>query len=198
METGGVKCWGWNEYGQLGDGTRQLRRSPVDVLGLSSGVTAVSAGSDHTCALLETGQVMCWGNNYDGQLGHDSTIRMSPEPVDVRELPDGVVGISAGGGASCAVLESGELKCWGCNVTSQLGFGWPHRRGVPTDLAGFTQEAAAVSAGAYHTCLVSDSGAVRPDRHGLLQLQPAAHRDPRSAFGRGRSLNGIQPLVRPA
>ena len=66
---GGVKCWGANASGQLGDGTNEKRNTPVNVLGVSGGVIAIAAGSEHTCALTTGGAMGCWGANSSGQLG---------------------------------------------------------------------------------------------------------------------------------
>lgn len=83
---GGVKCWGDNCDGQLGDGTHQNRHAPIDVLGLSSGFRIVKAWSDHTCALSTSGAARCWGENDDGELG-DGTTQSSPAPVVVIGVP---------------------------------------------------------------------------------------------------------------
>jgi hypothetical protein len=92
--TGGLKCWGLNDHGQLGDGTTTDRPTPVDVAGLSSGVTGIATGFFHTCAVLGNGGVKCWGWNAAGVLG-DGT----PTPTD-RLRPVSVVGF---GPAPCVV-----------------------------------------------------------------------------------------------
>jgi len=82
LATGTVSCWGGNNSGQLGDGTKTSQLTPVDVSGLSASVLAVALGGEHTCALLATGAVWCWGNNEMGQLGNGtSTTRLVPVQV---------------------------------------------------------------------------------------------------------------------
>jgi len=139
LQTGGVKCWGGNGSGEVGDGTTQSRRTPVDVIGLPTGVIAVTAASDHTCALLSGGEVRCWGGNANGQLGDGTTANRST-PTMVQGLDAGVAVISAGGlnyaGHTCALLASGRLKCWGDNQFGQLGDGTPVMRALPGPVIG--------------------------------------------------------------
>jgi hypothetical protein len=159
LSAGGVKCWGWNEYGQLGDGTTTDRTAPVDVTGLTSGVLAIDAGGGHTCALLSTGGVKCWGKNWYGQLG-DGTMTDSAVPVDVAGLDSEVSALSAGWFHTCALLITGEAKCWGYNAFGQLGDGTMIDRANPVSVAGIS-DVSKISTGGYHTCAVLGTGAVK-------------------------------------
>jgi hypothetical protein len=109
---GGVKCWGDNSEGQLGDGTFTDRNAPVDVSGLTSGVVSVSAGGEHTCAVTTTGGVKCWGENHPDyrQLGANTQFNTQSTPVDVIGLTSGVVSVDAGRNHTCAVTTAGGLN----------------------------------------------------------------------------------------
>ncbi len=156
---GGVQCWGYNGNGQLGDGTRSTRKNPVDVFGLTSGVAAISAGWDHTCALLNTGGVKCWGDNAFGEVG-DGTHTDALKPVSVSGLSSGVAAVSAGYDHTCALLNTGSVKCWGNNATGELGDGTARSRKIPVPVHGLSS-AASISAGYNHTCAVTTSGGAK-------------------------------------
>jgi len=121
--TGGVKCWGSNGSGQLGDGTRFRRMLPVDVVGLGGPVTAISAGASHTCAVLASGGLKCWGSNAFGQVGVVSIpeVNSHPTPVDALGLTSGIAGVAAGDYHTCAVTTAGAVKCWGTNQDGLIG-----------------------------------------------------------------------------
>jgi len=157
---GAVKCWGYNRYGQLGDGSTIDGAVPVDVSGLSSGMAAISTGSYHTCAVDQYGRVKCWGDNRYGQLG-DGTYNNSMVPVDASDLSSGAKAISAGGGHACALTPEGAVKCWGDNYYGQLGDGTHTNRNIPVDVSGLSSGVTAISAGQWHTCALTSEGAVK-------------------------------------
>ena len=159
MSGGGVKCWGDNESGQLGDGTTIDRHTPVDVSGLASGVAAISAGGAHSCA-LSSGGVLCWGYNTYGQLG-DGTTDMRHTPVAVSGLASGVTAISAGGGHTCALTSASAAVCWGYNGSGQLGDGTTTDRHAPVAVSGLASGVAAIAPGGAHTCALTTAGGVR-------------------------------------
>lgn len=152
--TGRVKCWGTNRYGELGDGTRRSRATPVTVLGVSDAVSVV-AGAWHSCSLTRSGRVRCWGLNTAGQLG-DGTTEIRSAAVEVLGV-QAAVSLAAGASSNCAVLASGEVKCWGSNSVGQLGNGTQIRQAIPVSVLG-VQSATAVYSRQSHTCAVLRNG----------------------------------------
>ena len=160
LSGGQVKCWGYNANGQLGDNTTTDRRVPTLVAGLS-GVAQISVGGAHTCALLTAATVKCWGYNKYGQVGDNTTTdRHKPAATPIAGLT-GVIAISAGGNHTCALTVAHAVRCWGDNLTGQLGDGTTTDRHKPaaTPIAGLTG-VVAISAGGSHTCAVLAAGTV--------------------------------------
>lgn len=160
--TSGVKCWGSNTHGELGNGTTARRRSTVavDVLGLEQGVRAIAAGKDHTCALTADGQVKCWGSNAHGQLGDGSIIDQNI-PVTVKGLTN-VTAIAAGAWHTCALTATGGVKCWGENSDGRLGDGTTINHNTLVDVAGLSKGIVAIAAGGGgHTCALTAQGGVK-------------------------------------
>jgi len=169
LSGGAVKCWGSNDYGQLGDSSTvnaTARAAPVDVSGLSSGVTAVELGQVHTCALLSTGAVKCWGYNNSGELGDGTSGNNRTYPVSVTDLT-GVTAIAAGNRHTCALLSNGTVKCWGYNWKGELGDGSTTARTSPVNVRTSSADASnltgvtAITASQYHTCALLSSGTVK-------------------------------------
>ena len=150
LSSGSVKCWGDNYNGQLGDGTTVDSSVPVQVQGITDAV-AISAGQNHSCALLGSGSVNCWGFNSYGELGNGTTAHSSV-PVQVQGITTAVA-ISTGRWHSCAVLADRTARCWGDNYNGQLGNGTTVYSSVPAQVKGIST-AATISAGWGHSCVV--------------------------------------------
>jgi alpha-tubulin suppressor-like RCC1 family protein len=234
---GQLKCWGHNAAGQLGQGDREDRGDnqgemgqalpPVDLgsgrailaAPFSDGVQgAIALGSLHTCALIDGGQVKCWGDNAAGQLGQgDRRPRAAREELGDQlgaiDLGTGrtAVALTAGLYHTCALLDTGAVKCWGDNRFGQLGIGAPDNRGgrpgemgddLPAVDLGSPAPARAIAAGAYHSCaLLADGGQVKCwgwNDHGQLGTGDARGRGlapadmgqalPRVSLGEGRQV----------
>lgn len=132
---GQVKCWGVNgEHGQLGDGTTMDRGAPTPVVGLPGRATDLAAGYVHTCALLEDGTIYCWGSNNYRQLGNTFQDWRSLTPVETQRFSSRPIQISGRGHHLCALLQNGQVHCWGANGNGQLGNGGAWRT-TPTGVA---------------------------------------------------------------
>ena len=125
LTNGTVTCFGYNDMGQLGQTPTQpaSSNSTPTVVTLAATATHVSVGKQFTCALLSTAAVRCFGDNASGQLGSGSSGSARNTPNEVTELTGTVVDVVAGAGHACAVMSTGEVRCWGFNDSGQLGIG---------------------------------------------------------------------------
>jgi alpha-tubulin suppressor-like RCC1 family protein len=158
MVQGGVRCWGYNASGQLGDSTSVSRSVPVGVKGLSGEVMAVATGWGHTCALLIDGSPLCWGSNIYGQLGSGVSAEIRFSPADVAGLARSAETVRAGGGQSCALTIYGDARCWGNNKYGQLGDGSAELRRTPVAAAGLAPDPRDIAVGWNHSCVVDSGG----------------------------------------
>ncbi|MEO8703341.1 MAG: hypothetical protein ABI867_25060 [Kofleriaceae bacterium] len=134
LDPTGVRCWGDNASGQLGNDTTMRSAVAVAVTGLAGPVAAVCGGLAHTCARLADGTVQCWGANLHGQLG-DGTTTERHTPVAVAGLT-GVAEVACGAEYTCARLTAGGVRCWGVNDHGQLGDGSTTERTSPVVVQG--------------------------------------------------------------
>jgi alpha-tubulin suppressor-like RCC1 family protein len=180
LDNGAVRCWGSGEYGKLGygntadvgDNETPGSIAPVD-LGTDRRAIAITIGKYFSCAELENGTVRCWGESFYGQLGYGNQTTIGDNeapslagPVDLGS-PHGALETAAGGNHSCALFDTGTVRCWGLNSSGQLGIGSTENigdnenpgAGGTVNLGGHS--AVEIAAGEAHTCALLDDGTVR-------------------------------------
>jgi alpha-tubulin suppressor-like RCC1 family protein len=172
LTAGSVNCWGFNEFGELGDGTTNERDTPVAVSAIR-GATAITAGNA-TCALLAGGSIDCWGGNGYGELGDGTTtgpevcvglvFTCSRTPVAVNGITDATA-IAAGVSHTCALLTDGSVDCWGSDFWGELGDGnsghgsFTQNTGTPVNVSSINS-ATAITAGESDTCALLAGGSI--------------------------------------
>jgi len=174
LSGGRVRCWGFNSNGELGRGNADAVGEGVPTatgdVDVGAPVTQIATGQHHTCALLEGGHVRCWGSNLSGQLGYGNTTAISasapPSAAGDVDVGGTVVQIKAGDASTCALLDTGAVRCWGDNSVGQLGRG-------NTDLIGDNETPASagdidlggtatkIAVGDHHACALLGTGSVR-------------------------------------
>jgi alpha-tubulin suppressor-like RCC1 family protein len=181
-----VKCWGFTGYQEvghpeklsIGDNVGEMAALDYVKLGINRTAKSISLGSNHVCAILDNDLVKCWGDNYRGSLGYDNNVQglwalgvSYRDPFDYVNLGVGrtAKSISAGDASTCAILDNGQLKCWGNNEFGQLGYDDTTSRGDKEgDIAalknvnlGVGRTAKSIAAGIRHTCVILDNNQVK-------------------------------------
>ena len=163
LADGGVACWGHGTSGNLGNGQTSNQSAPVRVHGLSEKVIALSAGQDHTCAILASGGVQCWGDNGFWQVRDSVGNGDVLEPTLVSGLGAKAIQIGTGESSTCALLANGSVACWGSDFYGEIGDGTGDANdaqktpGVVPGLAGVMQ----IAVGGHHTCALLTGGTVK-------------------------------------
>ncbi|MCL2825641.1 MAG: hypothetical protein FWD57_16735, partial [Polyangiaceae bacterium] len=159
-ESGTAMCWGDNSYGQLGNGKGgeygTKSQVPQAVVGLETGVVAISAGGGHSCAVTSAGSVECWGQHIFMQFFEEETISdLNAVPAQVLGPESGAVAVSSGYGHACALTSAGGAMCWGWNFSGQLGDGTRIDNETPQTVLGLEAGVLAVTGGTYFSCAIS-------------------------------------------
>ncbi len=178
-----LKCWGFNSEGQLGLGNAQTKgilptqmgdALPAVNVGTGRHATAIACGAAYTCAVLDNGQVRCWGHNVEGQLGQGTVVPYGTSPDDIGDnLPPVSLGtghtakaVAAGLYSTCVILDDSTMKCWGANNSGQLGQGDEVSRGdnpgelgdaMPPINLGTGRTVTQIAVGSHHACALLDN-----------------------------------------
>ncbi len=189
------RCWGQNNYGQLGNGTTANSTTPVAVSqgAMPAGVTlkSISVGLESTCAIASNDKAYCWGRNNVNQLGNGTTTNSaSPVAVSQGAMPAGatVKSISANYSYACAIASNDKAYCWGQNNYGQLGNGTTTNSATPVAVSQGAMPAGAtvksISASLENTCAIaSNDKAYCWGRNNVSQL------------GNGTNTNSTTPVA---
>ncbi|MCB1316470.1 MAG: hypothetical protein KDK27_10980 [Leptospiraceae bacterium] len=175
LETGSVRCWGLGTFGRLGYGNTNIigdDETPASAGDVNVGgiVTQISASNIHTCALLNTGSVRCWGYGDFGRLGYANTNNIGDDetPASAGDVDVGgtVIQIASGFHHTCALLDTGSVRCWGTGTNGQLGYG--NTNHIDDDESPATAgdvnvggTVTQITAGSNYTCALLNTGSVR-------------------------------------
>ena len=157
---GGLRCWGANDWYQVGVGRVGDRRYPRPPRGARFSTIAVTGGENHSCAVTAAHRLRCWGRNVEGQLG-TGDVAANPVPGPVGGPRPRYVAIAAGMDHTCALTAAGIVRCWGANAQGALGDGTTEPRNLPTLVTGLTGRQAQIGVGYQYSCALSRQGAVR-------------------------------------
>ncbi len=156
--SGVLKCWGANEYGQLGDGTITNRTTPTSVNSAQIFKKVMDNGGPSTCGQTTSNKVYCWGWGGGGQLGNGgSSQQLSPTQVDGGAV---YLKVETGGGQGCGINASSKLRCWGFNSYGQVGDNSTTARFTPVNVDN-AEDYQAIGLGYQHSCAISSSGALK-------------------------------------
>ncbi len=178
--SGQLKCWGSNQYGQLGLGNLIDVMQPTLVDG-STSYKQVVVGAEHTCALTTSNIIKCWGRNNFGQLGtSDNTDALIPVSIDTGTSYSM---IAAAGKGTCGITQAGNLKCWGQNLFGSIGDNTALNRNAPVLVDGSTIYKF-ISVGELHKCGITASDDLKCWGH-----------NGNTELGDGTSLNRFTPVL---
>jgi len=182
LDNSSVKCWGANESGQLGLGNTTNQGVNSNEMGdnlaavdLGSGIkaTAIAAGGNHTCAILDNSSIKCWGLNDEGQLGQNTDDSRGDESgemgdnlpaIDLRSTGRTAASITTGDKHTCVMDDNASIKCWGYGYYGQLGIGDQKSYNRPLENVlelGSGKTAKAITAGDRHTCVMLDNSSIK-------------------------------------
>lgn len=162
LSNNSVKCWGYNNVGQLGDGTTTNRNTPVTVMGLpDSAIKSLALGYDTSCVVTATDEAWCWGKNDYGQLGRGTSLSAGREvPAKATHIGAAVLSMSMGDHHACAVTVENGLRCWGRGASYRLGNNATGTQLTAIAVPGMESGVLSVSSGDIHTCALKSGGSV--------------------------------------